>query len=193
MNIGVYGGTFNPPHMGHLIVIESLQDQLHFDKILFVPCASPPHKRDPSIALASARLHMTKLAVDDNRIFEASDIEIQRGGTSYSVDTLNVLKETYPHAELSLIIGADNYIEFEKWKSPKDILSLADLVVMNRPGYSATPSKSSALRMTKFVNVPNIGISGTDIRRRVKHGRSIHYLVPRLVEDYIVRTGLYRD
>ena len=109
MNIGVFGGTFNPPHIGHLIVIEGVCDQLHFDKILFIPSANPPHKSDPSLAPATSRLEMTKLAIQNNRIFEASDIELKRRGTSYSIDTLDALKEFYSSAALSLIIGSDNY------------------------------------------------------------------------------------
>ena len=127
MNIGIYGGTFNPPHVGHLIVIESLQDQLRYDKIYFVPCASPPHKVDATIVPASIRLAMTKLAVEGNQGFDVSDIEIQRGGTSYSVDTLRAMKELHPRAQLSLIIGADNYLEFETWKSPDEASTTASI------------------------------------------------------------------
>jgi nicotinate-nucleotide adenylyltransferase len=193
LNFGIFGGTFNPPHIGHLIVIESVRDQLRFDKIFFVPSANPPHKNDPSLAPASARLQMARLAVEGNDHFEVNDIELKRQGKSYSVDTINELSNIYPKAKLSLIIGIDNLLEFEMWKSPHDILAIADLVVMTRPGFSVPDSKNEFIRSAKFINVPLIGISGTDIRRRVKLGRSIRYLVPPSVEDFIRRSGLYRQ
>ena len=136
---------------------------------------------------------MTRLAVLENPFFEVSDIEIQRGGRSYTIDTLNALASMYPSASLSVIIGVDNLIEFQTWKSPRDILARADLVVMNRPGFSVQDEKNEFVRSARFVNVPQVGISGTDIRRRIKFGRSIRYLVPLSVEDYIIRRGLYRD
>ena len=192
MNIGIFGGTFNPPHLGHLIVIENVRDQLNFDKILFIPSANPPHKNDPSLAQASSRLAMVQLAIRDRKEFEVSDIEVARGGTSYSIDTINALSGLFPGAHLSLIIGVDNLMEFGSWKSPHDILAKADLIVMSRSGFSFNDAKNEFARSAQFVNVPVIGISGTDIRRRVKLGRSIHYLVPPSVEEYIRRSGLYK-
>jgi nicotinate-nucleotide adenylyltransferase len=192
MRIGIYGGTFNPIHVGHLIVIESVREQLQFDRLLFVPSANPPNKSDPALAPAADRLHMARLAVEGNREFEISDIEICRGGISYTVDTLKALSDLYPRASLSLIIGADNLIEFQSWRAPDEILDRAELVVMNRPGYAVHGVKSELSRLAKHVNVPQIGVSGTDIRRRVKLGRSIRYLVPPGVEEYIRVKGLYR-
>lgn len=191
MNIGIFGGTFNPPHMGHLIVVESIRDQSQFDKILFIPSSQPPNKRDSSVASAMDRLAMTQLAVRDNRDFEVSDIEIQRGGVSYSIDTINALASSNPKASLSLILGVDNLIEFSTWKSPKEILAKADLVVMSRPGFDKQHVKNEFARLSRFVHVPPVGISGTEIRRRIKMGRSIRYLVPKTVEDYILSHGLY--
>ncbi|MGA2622587.1 MAG: nicotinate-nucleotide adenylyltransferase [Bacteroidota bacterium] len=193
MNIGIYGGSFNPPHFGHLIVLESVQDQLRFDKVLFIPAASPPHKNDPTLAPAAERLEMTRLAIEGNAAFQASDIEIRRDGRSYSIDTLDSLAAEHPGDKFSLIIGADNFLEFETWKSAREILTKAEVVVMNREGFSAHPEKSEFVRMVRFVHVPNIGISSTDIRRRVKLGRSIRYLVPQSVENHIRRKGLYRN
>ncbi len=192
MRIGIYGGTFNPMHIGHLIVIESVREQLQFDRLLFIPSANPPNKSDPSLAPASDRLQMARLGVEGNPDFEVSDIETNRGGISYTVDTLKSLSALYPRATLSLIIGADNLIEFQTWKSPNEIVDRAELVVMNRPGYAVQGAKSELSRLAKHVNVPQIGVSGTDIRRRVKLGRSIRYLVPRTIEEYIRQKGLYR-
>ena len=192
MNLGIFGGTFNPPHTGHLIVIETVRDQLHFDKVLFVPSANPPHKNDPSLASALQRFEMTQLAVQNNVNFEVSAIEIERGGQSYSIDTLSAFSALYPKAKLFLIIGADNLVEFGTWKSPHEILTKADLIVMNRPGFALPDSKNEFSRSAKFVMVPQMSISGSDIRRRVKMGRSIRYLVPKAVEEFIMHRGLYR-
>ncbi len=193
MNIGIYGGSFNPPHLGHLIVLESVQDQLHFDKVLFIPAANPPHKNNPNLAPSAERLEMTRLAIEGNAVFQASDIEIKRDGRSYSIDTLDALAAGHPGDKFSLIIGADNFLEFETWRSAQDILTKAEVVVMNRPGFAVQPGKNEIARLARFVHVPNIGISSTDIRRRVKLGGSIRYLVPLSVEHYIRRKGLYRD
>lgn len=193
MNVGIFGGTFNPPHLGHLVVIDSVQDQQHFERILFTPSASPPHKSDPVLAAAADRLEMTRLAIAESSKFEVSDIEVKRGGRSYTIDTLEAMSLLYPDAQLSLIIGADNFLEFEAWKSVQEIFSRAEVIVMNRQGFSVQPARHEFMRMVKFINVPNIGISSSDIRRRLKLGRSIRYLVPAEVERYIQRKGLYRD
>jgi nicotinate-nucleotide adenylyltransferase len=191
MKIGLFGGTFNPPHTGHLIVVESVRDQLRLDKVLFIPSAQPPNKRDPAIAPAHDRLQMTLFAVETNSDFEVSDVEVNRGGMSYSIDTVLALGALHPSDELSLIIGSDNLLEFDTWKDPTEILARVDLVAMSRPGTPIPDAKNKFVRAARFVNVPSIGISSTDIRRRVKLGRSIRYLVPRSVEDYIYSRHLY--
>ena len=193
MKLAIFGGSFNPPHIGHLIVIECVRDLLQFDKVLFIPSAQPPNKHDTSLAPAQSRLEMTRLAVKANSNLEVSDIDLHRQGISYTIDTVNELMERYPRSSLSLIIGADNLLEFETWKSPDEILARAELIVMSRPGFDLHSAKGKYARSAKLVNVPQIGVSGTDFRRRVKFGRSIHYLIPSLVEDYITQKRLYRD
>ncbi len=193
MNIAMFGGSFNPPHLGHLIVLESVLDQLQFDKVLFVPSAQPPNKIDLALADAGARLEMTRLAVAGNPAFDVSDIEIKRKGLSYTIDTISGLLTCYPGARLSLVIGVDNFIEFQTWKSAGEIITKADLIVMNRPGYPAANPHQAYGKVARFVNVPQIGISSTDIRRRVKLGRSIRYLVPESVYNYINQRRLYRE
>ena len=193
MTIGIFGGSFNPPHAGHLIVLESVRDQLQLDRVLFIPSAQPPNKLDASLASPLARLEMTRLALQGNPCFEPSEIEIRRPGVSYTIDTVSELAGLNPAATLMVIIGVDNLMEFQSWKSPEEILARADLIVMNRPGYGTQQAESRFSRRARFVNVPQIGISGTDIRRRVKLGRSIRYLVPAAVEDYIKLKRLYRD
>jgi nicotinate-nucleotide adenylyltransferase len=193
MKLALFGGSFNPPHVGHLIVIECVRDALQFDKVLFIPSAQTPNKQNSVLAPAAARLAMTQLAVEHNAAFEVSDIEIQRKGISYTIDTINAVSALYPRASLSLIIGSDNLLEFETWKAPDDILAKAELVVMTRPGYDLRTIDSKLIRIAKMVNVPAIGISSTDIRRRVKLGRSITYLVPPKVHDFILGRRLYHD
>jgi len=192
MNLAIFGGSFNPPHIGHLIVLESVRDQLVLDKVILVPSAQPPNKPNSMLAPPALRLEMTELAVKGNPDFEVSGIELQRRGMSFTVDTINQISALHPRAKLFLIIGADNMLEFDTWKAPDDILAKAELIVMSRPGYSLHDMKSKTARAARFVNVPQIGISGTDIRRRVKLGRSIRYLVPRSVEEYILQKRLYK-
>ena len=192
MRLGIFGGTFNPPHIGHLIVIENVRDQLHFDKVLLIPSANPPHKQDSSLASALDRYEMTKLAIQENTALEVSPLEIERRGPSYTIDTLSALAALYPKTDLTLVIGNDNFIEFGTWKSPDEILAMADLVVMNRSGFAMPDTKNEFSKSARFVTVPQIGISGSDIRLRVKMGRSIRYLVQRPVEEFIRYKGLYR-
>ncbi len=192
MNIGIFGGSFNPPHAGHLIVIESVRDQERFDSVVFVPSASPPNKHDVALAPAADRLKMTQLAVEGNPAFDVTDIEIRRPGLSFTVDTIDALSALRSGDSLSLIIGSDNLLDFHTWKSPKEILAKARLVVMNRPGFDLRQAHPEYARLAKVVNVPQVGVSGTDIRRRIKLGRSIRYLVPKNVEEYLRYTNLYR-
>jgi nicotinate-nucleotide adenylyltransferase len=192
MKLGILGGTFNPPHIGHLIVAESVRDQLKLDKILFVPSYSPPHKLYSQVALPTQRYEMVEIALEKNRNFSASDIEIAREGKSYTIDTINTLMGIYPGSQLYLIIGLDNLMDFSDWKSPNDIISKVELVVMNRPGYDVEV-KNEFKRYATIVKVPGIDISSSDIRRRVKMGRSIRYLVPFEIEQYILKKSLYKS
>ena len=193
MKIALYGGAFNPPHYGHLITIESVREQLRFDKVLFVPSSHPPNKMAASLAPAEARLEMTRLAIQDAPEFETCDIEVRRRGISYTVDTIRTLMEERPGDSFSLIIGSDNLLEFQTWKSPTDILARVQLIVMNRPGFPPTQARADYARLATVVSVPQIGIASTEIRRRVKLHRSIRYLVPPAVELYIRRAGLYHE
>lgn len=192
MSIAVYGGTFNPPHTGHLIVAESVAETLRLATVIFVPVNRPPHKGVQGLAPAADRLAMTKIAIGGNDRFEVSNAEIARGGLSYTIDTLRAVAVRHPGRRLKLLIGADNIFDFEGWKSPNDILEIADLVVMTRPGFEIRKSRPGFPPHAELVTVPQVGISGTDIRRRVKFGQSIRYLVPAAVEEYIHRHGLYR-
>jgi nicotinate-nucleotide adenylyltransferase len=193
MRIGVFGGTFNPPHLGHLIVAESARESLNLDEVLFIPCASPPHKSSRSLADADCRLEMVRLATSGHSGFEVSDIEVQRGGKSYTVDTLRTLTALYPRAQLYLLIGIDNLLELHTWKEPEEIFSLSEVVAINRPGFDPTTVRKDYLRRVTFLRYPSIDISSSEIRRKAKMGKSIRYLVPSAVETYILRHGAYRD
>jgi len=193
MNIGIFGGAFNPPHIGHLIVAEAVREHLHLERVLFVPSAAPPHRTDVGRATAEARLAMTRLAVQGNPAFEVSDVEIQRPGRSYTIDTLTALEVIHAGAKLHLLIGSDNFAEFHTWKSPREILAKCDLIVFPRPDFPVNDVRNEFSRAARFVNVPQIGISASEIRRRVKMGKSIRYMVPPPVEEYILSKRLYRE
>lgn len=191
MKIGIFGGTFNPPHVGHLIVAEQVITMLGLDKIIFIPSFISPHKQEGESDVAEHRLTMTKLAISGNPKFKCSDIEILKKETSYSIHTLEQLKRENAADTFFLIIGMDNYLTFQLWKEPHRILELTTLVVLNRPGYPQQVNEVFGTRNTVFVDVPNIDISSSDIRKRVKERRSIQYLVPKNVEEYISASGLF--
>ncbi len=193
MKLGIFGGSFNPPHNGHLIVIESVRDALKLDRVIFIPSAQTPNKISLNLAPPIMRYEMTKLAIKGNLSFDVSDTEVKRKGISYTIDTLNEFNLKYPNCKLSLIIGSDNLVEFSTWRSPDEILESAELIVMSRYGFSTQNVKSEYSRYVTFINVPQIGISGTDIRRRVRLGKSIRYLVPKDVEEYILDNHLYKE
>jgi nicotinate-nucleotide adenylyltransferase len=192
MNIGILGGTFNPPHVGHLIVAERVREELKLDKILFIPSAISPHKQHIQLIDPTYRMEMVQLAVLGQQFFEASDIEIARGGVSYTVDTLGQLKRMYPGDTLFLLIGMDNLAEFDTWKSPEKIVELANVVVMTRPGFEPNGVLGEYGKKVTLCQVPEIEISSSDIRARVKQGKSIRFLVPKPVESYIYFRKLYR-
>lgn len=194
MKVGIFGGTFNPPHIGHLIVAEFIREEANLDKIIFIPCASPPHKQNQKylsqMASAHHRFEMVKIAISENPFFEVSDIEIKRGGISYTVETVSYLVEKFPERDFYLLIGADQFEEFHMWKDPDEIVKKVHLLVFNRYGYKVTESKFS--KYATFIAVPNVDISASSIRDRIRLGKSIRYLVPVGVEEYIYRNNLYR-
>jgi len=188
--LGVFGGAFNPPHVGHLIVAESAREKLQLDKIIFVPTGNPPHKSNTELLNGKLRLQMVELAIAGNKFFDVSEVEFLRNDFSYTVDTLKIFQQMFPDAELHLLIGADNFLELNTWKSIKEIISLAKVIVMNRGGIELKTNEYSSI--VKFVNVPNIEISSSDIRKKIQLGKSIRYLVPKKVEEFIVKNKLYQ-
>lgn len=189
--LGIFGGTFNPPHIAHLMAAEGVRDQLKLDKILFVPAAIPPHKQRENVIPARHRLEMVRLAIRGNPFFELSDAELRRRGPSYTIDTVRELKRTYPHGDIFFIMGIDLLTDFDTWREPDKILAECTLVVMNRPGFDLAVVDKDLLSRIELVNIPSVDISSTNIRRRVRSGRSIRYLVTAEVEDYIGRNSIY--
>lgn len=193
MKIGILGGTFDPPHMGHLIVAEHVRDRLGLEKILFIPAVIPPHKQKRAdITSPEVRLEMLRLALAGNPEFEASDIEVRRGGVSYTVDTLKELRLRHPSDALFLMIGMDNVAEFHLWKDPEMIMRIAHVVVMTRPGFQPENAAQGVMKSMSVCDVPEIEISSREIRNRVRGGQSIRYLVPTTVLDFIAENRLYR-
>jgi nicotinate-nucleotide adenylyltransferase len=188
MKLGVFGGTFDPPHLGHLIVAGEVHHRLGLDRVLWIPAAVPPHKRDRDITPGHIRLRMVRAAIADDPRFEASDMELKRDGPSYTVDTLRELRADRPDAEIFLILGADQLGEIESWKEPEEIGRLATIVGFARAG-EAPP----ALARSRIVEIPRIDIAATALRRRVREGRPVRYLVSDGVEQIIRRERLYRD
>lgn len=200
--IGILGGTFNPIHIGHLVLAQNAVEAFDLSSVLFIPCAVPPHKASECLIEGKHRLAMVERAIGWNPFFEALDMELQRGHVSYAVDTVTELKQRYPQSELLFIIGMDMLLELHKWKDIGRLLTLCRFVTFGRPGVDTDRLKSLTLHLEppwpeRLLNDVVAGrlldISSSDIRYRVAEGLSIRYLVPSEVEIYIMEHGLYRN
>jgi nicotinate-nucleotide adenylyltransferase len=189
--VGVFGGTFDPIHQGHLVLAEQCREQARLDRVLFIPAARPPHKTGDAMTAIARRAEMVRLAVAGHPAFEVDELEKDRPGPSYTVDTLEELQPRYPGAQLCLLIGADSLAELATWRDAARIGELAELVIAARPGWSAEGTAMVAGRRT-VVAMPLIDIASRDLRRWAADGRSLRYLVPRAVECYIETHRLYR-
>jgi nicotinate-nucleotide adenylyltransferase len=189
MRVGVFGGTFDPVHLGHMILAEQCREQGRLEQVLFMPAALPPHKPRP-VAPFAQRVEMLQLAVAGNPAFAIEEIESERGGPSYTADTLEELKRRRPGDELFLIVGADSLRDFPSWYQPERILRCATLLVVARP---EAPAPAEVAVRAETVEVPLIGIASRDLRRRLREGRSVRYQMPRAVEAYIQDKALYRS
>jgi nicotinate-nucleotide adenylyltransferase len=190
MRIGVFGGTFDPPHLGHLVVASDACEALGLGRVLWIPSAVPPHKLGTVKASAEARLEMVRAAVEGDSRFEADDVELRREGPSYTVDTLRELAARHPGDELVLLIGADNLREIPGWREPDEILRLARVAVLSRDGAGVPPD---APIPATSVAVTRVDVSATEVRRRAAAGETIRYLVPDAVRALVERRGLYRE
>jgi nicotinate-nucleotide adenylyltransferase len=190
MRTAVFGGTFDPPHSGHLVVASDVHQRLGVDRVLFVPASEPPHKRGASRTSDALRLEMVRAAIGDDERFEVDDVEIRRGGVSYTVETLRALRARAAEERLWFVMGADQYREFSSWREPAAIRRLATLAVLAREG---VPPLEREHEGVVHVPVTRVDISATEVRRRVAAGEPIRYLVPDAVRAIIAREGLYRS
>ncbi|MFA7360686.1 MAG: nicotinate-nucleotide adenylyltransferase [Candidatus Kapaibacterium sp.] len=195
---GIFGGSYNPPHIGHSILAENVREQLSLDKVIFIPSGKHPLKDDISLQDAEHRLNMARLAFESDNNFEVSDIEIEKamqGIINYTVDTLIDLYEKFKEdfIKIYLIIGIDNLIEFPKWKNPNKLFLISEVIVMNRPGYLVQDVHDEFARKARYVSVPMLEISSTDIRHRISAKKSVKYLLKPEVEDYVIKNKLYKS
>jgi nicotinate-nucleotide adenylyltransferase len=187
--VGVFGGTFDPPHLGHLALAERARDQLGLERVWFVPAADPPHKRDRAKSPFPHRLAMTRLAVRGNPAFKVSDLESRRAGPSYTVETLRAMRQRFPGRELVLLLGADSLSDLPTWRDPAEIAHLARLAVAPRP--VGAPRRRGAPRADFALDAPVLELSSSDLRARARRGESLRYLVPDAVAAYVRRHRLY--
>ena len=192
MRIGVFGGTFDPPHVGHLLLASDAREVLRLDNLIFVPAATQPFKiHTPPVASPQDRLEMVRLAVADDANYTVDDTEIARKGLSYTVDTLEHLSKRHPGAELFLLLGEDALAGVPQWRNPERIRELATLAVMHRSGPEGSPVTPIAVGVTA-VSTRRVDVSSTEIRDRLRAGKSIKGFVPESVERFIDARGLYR-
>jgi len=193
LKIGIYGGTFNPVHYGHLINAEIVRQQYSLDRVLFIPDRVPVHKEITDCIDPDDRLHMLELAVRDNPYFEVSDIELKRPEPSYTILTIESLKKIYSEADLFLIIGSDSFNELDTWKSFREIIKLVPVIIMKRPGDTGLRDDILSMAGTFLVtDNPEIGISSSMIRKRVSGGLSVKYMMPDSVVEYVKIKELYQ-
>ena len=213
--IGLFGGTFDPIHFGHLRAAEEIREILDLEKIYFVPTSVTPHKTSPGMASPHHRLKMLELALNDNNFFSISDIEIKRGGKSYTIDTLRYFSDTFPLFDLYFIAGSDLFSEIDSWKDYKKIFRASNFAVIERPGFgfelpgtlpleikddfryykhynNLTLYINKNSRILSLVKIHGLEISSTKIRELVEKSKSIKYLVPSSVEAYIIEHGIYK-
>lgn len=216
--IGVLGGSFNPIHLGHLLLADELREALALDEVRFVPARHPPHKSEAGLAPAEHRYAMVALAIRGNPHFSISDVEFKRPGPSYTVETLEELRRGAEQAvAFFLLLGSESFLELLSWKEPQRVAALARLVVVPRTGSGFDPDSPQALKVLQelgqerwirvsrgfrtpepvrgvlLVTATSLPISGSDLRRRAREGRSLRYRVPEAVADYIVARQLYQD
>jgi len=198
MRVGVFGGTFDPIHLGHLAVARSIQSSLGLDNVVFVPAGQPWLKADTPVSRVEDRVQMLRLALARRRALELSTIEADRPGPSYTVDTMETLqRQLGSDADFFFLLGSDALMDIAKWKEPQRLIQLCQLVAFARPGFGLPTMEALEVAVpgismrVVFAEVPQVNIRATDIRRRIAEGRSIQRLVPRAVERYILEHGLY--
>lgn len=199
MRLGLLGGTFDPIHLGHLILAERCREECRLDQVWFLPAGNPPHKQNETISPGNERAEMVELAIAGHPQFSVNRMELSRTGRSFTVDTLRELQAQDSTRELFFLIGADSLADLPMWRDPAGIAELATIVAVNRgdrplPDLDALRSRlgDAVMQRIQIVTMPGIDLSATDIRRRVREGKSIRFMTPRPCEIYIEQHGLYR-
>jgi nicotinate-nucleotide adenylyltransferase len=202
MRVGIFGGTFDPVHSGHLVLAEQAREQAQLDAVWFVPAPRPPHKDAAVLARFDQRVEMIELAIAGNSAFAVDQMEKDRTGPSYTVDTLQALVERHPADEFFLLVGSDTLADLHTWKDPERVVHLAILTVLQRPGNPVLDAAELGRRLNLpaemmvrllTVSMPLFEVSSHDVRARIRAGRSVRYLLPRAVECYIHEKRLYRS
>jgi nicotinate-nucleotide adenylyltransferase len=189
--LGVFGGTFDPIHLGHLRAAEVARETLGLDRVLFVPSGQPPH-RPPPVAAAIDRFAMLALATAAHPAFVLSDLELEGDGPAYTVKTLDALRRQLPASEMFLILGADAFAEMGSWREPQRLLGMCTVAVVERPGVASTAGNAPAGARVVRMDRPTLPFSSSEVRRLIKEGRSVRYVVAETVADYIDKRELYR-
>ena len=192
MNIGLFGGTFDPPHVAHLKIAEAAQEQFQLDQVWWIPALHPPHKLQDALTPIEHRLAMTRLAIGDNSTFVVSDIETRRSGPSFTIDTVRTVRREHPDHRFSLLLGGDSLANFSEWAEPDSIAALVPLIVYERPGFTSDATPSYLEGRVRKVRAPITALTGSAIRVRVREGKSIRTLVSEATRAYIMEHGLYR-
>ena len=193
MKVCLFGGTFDPPHLGHLIIAQTIFEAENFDQIVFVPAYQPPHKNGMKISPVDQRLEMLNIAIKENPNFIMSDLEIERKGLSYSIDTIMEYKKqnNLSSSELFYLMGSDSLRQFKKWKDPKMIIDESRVIVAIRPGFRPSDIPNWILAKIQFASIPRIEISSTTLRERWVNDKTIRYMVTESVWQYINKNKLY--
>jgi len=194
LRIGLYGGTFDPVHLGHLRAAENAREAMGLDAVAFLPAAVPPHRGDAPLSPAADRLEMARLATASHPRFEAWDVELRRPGPSYTVETVSALLCERAWDTFVLVVGADTWPEIVTWREPEKLLALVEVAVVDRPGYPAPEPVAPfpSARGVRRAEGPSLPVSATEVRERARQGRSVRYLVPDAVAEYIVARRLYK-
>lgn len=197
-NVGIFGGSFNPLHQGHLIVAEFAAESMNLDLVLFTPVVFPPHKESHDLIPIEHRIAMIEPAIANNERFQLSRADVDRPGPHYSVDTVSIIQADYPHSNLYFVMGGDSFKTFPRWHQPEAIIRICHLAVMRRPSSRPVQRNMHEVDMpgleqrTHMIEAPPIGISSTRIREQVQVGKSVRYLVPDNVLHYIHTHHLYQ-
>ena len=196
MKVCLFGGTFDPPHNAHFIIAEAIRESLELNKIVFIPAFQPPHKYEHlPVTPVEHRIAMLKLCIDDLPQFEFSDIELRRGGVSYTIDTIREVKQNQgiKTEDLHFLIGSDSLAQFKTWKDWEAILAESRVIVARRPRFEASDIDKDLLDRVRFLNLPRMEISSTEIRERYYSDRMTRFYVPEVVSEYIKQHNLYES